>query len=67
MFKFLRNPSVNFVENLISTFLSSNHKNTRRVINTLVINEVITPIIRVIANPCIGPEPNIARIVPVIM
>ena len=51
----------------LKMFLLSIASITRRVTNTAVKNEHTIPIMRVVANPLIGPEPLRSRIIPVMI
>ena len=56
---FLNAPLVNFVEKEISLPLFNLYEIINLVINIAENKEVIIPIIKVVANPLIGPDPNI--------
>ena len=56
---------VNFVENKIDFPLFNLAETINLVMKIAQNNEVRIPIIKVVANPLIGPEPKIYRIIPV--
>ena len=62
--RFLNAPLVNLVENEIDFPLFNLAEITNLVMKIAQNNEVRIPIIKVVANPLIGPEPNIYRIIP---
>jgi hypothetical protein len=62
---FLKVCELHGCENLISQPLSSIHSNITLEISNEQNNEVMIPIINVVAKPCIGPEPKMNRIKPV--
>ena len=54
-------------EKEILPHLATIHSIKRRVMNTALKNEVMIPMMRVVAKPCTGPLPKMKRTIPVMM
>ena len=54
-------------EKEICPHLATIHSISRRVMNTALKNEVMIPMIRVVAKPCTGPLPKMKSTIPVMM